>query len=408
MPRKNPLGIAGLTRDGARYVFRYRYRGEGGKAVTYKRRLPAGTPAEAAKAWARKTIGEIQAGTFVAPAEQRERDATEREARKPLSEVCDAYLERVRADGMEDAADDRAYHCARLCAVLGAASALDDINALTLARLKKTIRDGGVTNSTINRHLATLKHLVRFAHRAGWATASTLELVRSEKLLKEPPGRVRELSQDERERLQTTLDTMGASRDADAQRTRMLVLTAWLSGMRQGEVRTLRRSRVDLARGEIPLTRTKSNKSRTVWLPDELVAALRVYFERFPGEVLFPGRAADVPMTESGTANAWLRVRQAAALKDFRYHDLRHDFATQLRRQGVGLDHIAKLLGHSTLQMSARYAHVGQDELRRDVAGLTTAGARMARPGPTAGPTMASADAGPTAKVLPLREGRRG
>lgn len=423
MPRKNALGIAGLTRDGARYVFRYRYRDHDGKSVTYKRRLPAGTPAEAAKAWARKTIGEIQAGTFVPPAEQRERETTEREARKPLSEVCTAYLEKLRADGLEKAAHDRAYHCGKLRAVLGDDVALDEVNALVLARLKKTIREGGVSNSTINRHLATLKHLVRFANRAGWATAATLELVRSEKLLKEPPGRLRELSADERERLRNTLDTMAASGSVTDLRARMFVLVAWLSGMRQGEVRTLRRAQVDLARHEIRLTKTKTNRTRIVRLPDVLVEALRVYLERFGEDVLFPGRdelgaaPGSTPLSVPGATKAWLRVRGAAELGDFHYHDLRHDFATQVRRRGVGLDHIAKLLGHSTLQMSARYAHVGEDELRGDVFDLTTEGAGKARLGPTPGPTKSASstaqDAGKSAvgatagaTVLPLRRKR--
>jgi len=378
MPRKNALGIAGLSKDGTRYLFDYRYRDTSGRAARYKRRFPEGTPAEAAKAWARRTIGEIQAGTFVAPTEQREREVVEREARKPLAEVCAAYLERVRADGMVQAAHDRKSHCARLIEVFGAESALDGLNALSLARLKKAIRARGAADSTINRHLQVLKHLVGFAHRAGWATAATLELVRSEKLLREPPGRVRELSDGERARLRAVLEKLQESPSMPAQRARMFVLVAWLSGMRQGEVRTLRRSQIDLARLEIRLTRTKSNRTRIVRLPEALAGALREYVARFPGDVLFPGRDPLEPMSVPGATKSWLRVREAAELGDFHYHDLRHDFATQVRRSGVGLDHIAKLLGHSTLQMSARYAHVGESELQAAVSGLTTEGAKRA------------------------------
>lgn len=379
MPRTNPTGVAGLSRDGARYVFDYRYRDASGRAARYKRRLPLGTPGEAAKAWARKTIGDIHAGTFVAPATQRARDTAQREARKPLGDIVTAYLEKLRADGMERAARDRESHCRRLVEVFDTSSALDDLNALSLARLKKAIRERGAADSTINRCLATLKHLVVFAHRSGWATASTRDLVRSERLLKEPPGRARELSALERERLRAVLEELSASSSVPAQRARMFVLIAWLSGMRQGEVRTLRREQIDLARREIRLTRTKSNRSRIVRLAGELVDALRVYLKRFEGAVLFPGRSADEPMSVPGATKAWLRVREAAALGDFHYHDLRHDFATQVRRSGVGLDHIAELLGHSTLQMSARYAHVGASELQAAVANLTTAGTKPAK-----------------------------
>jgi integrase len=57
------------------------------------------------------------------------------------------------------------------------------------------------------------------------------------------------------------------------------------------------------------------------------------------------------------------RAVKKAGLMDFRLHDLRHSFATVLRSKGYGLDLIAKLLGHSDLRMTQRYAHVGDDLL---------------------------------------------
>jgi integrase len=52
-----------------------------------------------------------------------------------------------------------------------------------------------------------------------------------------------------------------------------------------------------------------------------------------------------------------------AKIANLRFHDLRHDFATKLRRRGIGLDVIRDLLGHSTLAMAQRYAHIGRDDL---------------------------------------------
>jgi integrase len=59
----------------------------------------------------------------------------------------------------------------------------------------------------------------------------------------------------------------------------------------------------------------------------------------------------------------WRRVREALGLADFRLHDLRHTYATKLVRKGVPLIDVSKLLGHSTLRMTLRYAFLALDEL---------------------------------------------
>ncbi len=56
------------------------------------------------------------------------------------------------------------------------------------------------------------------------------------------------------------------------------------------------------------------------------------------------------------------------------FHDLRHDFATPVRRAGGGIDAIARLLGHSTLAMATRYAHIEDPTLRASVRGVLAPG----------------------------------
>ena len=58
------------------------------------------------------------------------------------------------------------------------------------------------------------------------------------------------------------------------------------------------------------------------------------------------------------------RATERAGIEDLRFRDLRHDFATRLRRRGVGLDIIGKLLGHSSLGVTGRYAHLEMETLR--------------------------------------------
>jgi integrase len=80
---------------------------------------------------------------------------------------------------------------------------------------------------------------------------------------------------------------------------------------------------------------------------------------------------------------------RALGITNLRFHDLRHDFATRVRRKGVGLDAIAKLLGHTTLAMTQRYAHLGMDTLRDAVADLDIDGSMTAPAKPTS-PTGAT------------------
>ena len=76
------------------------------------------------------------------------------------------------------------------------------------------------------------------------------------------------------------------------------------------------------------------------------------------------------PYSVGDVSSNFAKPAKRAGIEDFHFHDLRHDFATQVRRRGTGLDVIAKLLGHSSLAMARRYAHVGDAELVNAVAGL--------------------------------------
>ncbi len=69
------------------------------------------------------------------------------------------------------------------------------------------------------------------------------------------------------------------------------------------------------------------------------------------------------PYTRHGFGCMFRRAVKKAEIEDFRFHDTRHDFASRVRRDGVGLDIIANLLGHSSLEMANRYAHVGNEQM---------------------------------------------
>ena len=124
---------------------------------------------------------------------------------------------------------------------------LDDLHPLLIERFK---RDRAAARATTNRALTMLKHLCHLAVQWGWMSSTKAQLIRSVKLMREPAGRVRYLTADEQERLAKSLPVG----------IRPLVVTALMSGMRLGEIVTLRKSAVDLPGRLVTLVRTKSNK----------------------------------------------------------------------------------------------------------------------------------------------------
>jgi integrase len=146
-----------------------------------------------------------------------------------------------------------------------------------------------------------------------------------------------------------------------------LVMFLALSGMRLGEVRELRWGAVDLAAGRITVTRSKTGKSRTVPIVDELRAALLAEL----GATKWSGMEHAVFASSVGTAFSVkpFRIALTAALKVCGFqgvtiHDLRHT-ARSWMDQHLSVREAMAVLGHSTPQMSMHYAHVEADEIQR-------------------------------------------
>lgn len=141
-----------------------------------------------------------------------------------------------------------------------------------------------------------------------------------------------------------------------------------LTGMRRGEILNLRKANVDLVANQIRVTRTKSNKARFIPIHESLVPILQAAITRSSTEYVFTNAHGRPFSHRIGVA--FRRATRKLGIEDLRFHDLRHDFATKLRRNGMGLDLIAALLGHTTLAMTQRYAHLGRDDLRAAVSQL--------------------------------------
>lgn len=184
--------------------------------------------------------------------------------------------------------------------------------------------------------------------------------------------RERFLSPAELKRLGEVLGEMAAERiehPSAVIAVRMLVLT----GCRLNEIMKLRWEHVDLQAGVLRLPDSKTG-AKTVQLGqaalDVLAAISPQIFNPYVIAGTLPGKSL------SDLQPFWRRVRARAGLKDVRIHDLRHTFASVAVAAGQGLPMIGKLLGHSQVQTTARYAHLAGHPVRaaaNDVAGAIAA-----------------------------------
>lgn len=279
---------------------------------------------------------------------------------RTLAKVAQEYLDFKRAKGKKSLENDEIF-IGRFKEFFGADTAIAEITAQQIARydshrLAQASRlKRPISPASVNRELATLRHLLRLAEEWGYiAKAPRIRLAR------EPEGRLRFLSEAEASRL---LTACGESKNPYL---KAIVTAALHTGMRRGEILGLTWERVDFARGVLLLDRTKSGRRREVPMNRAVYDALSA-LPTEPREGLLFHRGG----------SAWGAIRTAfetactrARLDDFRFHDLRHTCASWLIMRGRSLKEVQELLGHQTFAMTLRYAHLSPDRLRDAVASL--------------------------------------
>jgi len=227
----------------------------------------------------------------------------------------------------------------------------DRISHWRTEQLGRVSRQTGelVSPPSINRPLALLRHLLKRA-ATEWNILPSAPVVRLER---ERQGRLRWATPEEATRL---LAACAQSGNTDLLH---VVTVALYTGARQSEILRLTWDRVDRTRGVIQLEVTKSGKRREVPYPSQVEAV----FARRPraGETVFRARRWD------SYRSAWERALRVARVEDFKFHDLRHTYASWLVQRGRPLVEVKDLLGHATLTMTLRYAHLAPEHLREAV-----------------------------------------
>jgi len=211
------------------------------------------------------------------------------------------------------------------------------------------------TGPAVNRYHAALSACLAFAvKRLQWLERNPCELVAKSK---ENTGRVRFLSDDERQRL---LEACRPHAELY-----LAVLLALTTGARQAEIMGLRWGQIDFRRKVITLHETKNRDRRAIPLVGEAFTLLeeRAKVRHLKEDRVFPPTAKAKKAKYLDLRQPWEGALQAAGIADFRWHDLRHTAASYLAMSGVSLVEIAKVLGHRTLQMVARYSHLSEGHI---------------------------------------------
>ena len=220
----------------------------------------------------------------------------------------------------------------------------------------------------MNREMSCLHHL--FAKGVEWELLEQNPLKKGKSLLtKENNKRLRFLSHDELQKL------LAAASD----HLKEIIICAVNSGMRRGEVLSLKWNQI--RNGFIYLQKTKTDESQQIPINDTLAELFGKIKKQNPNSCyVFKYRAGD-GIKEVGNLkvltfkdtpiknvkHSFNTALKKAEIDDFRFHDLRHTFASHLLMNGASLKDVQELLGHKTIEMTMRYAHLSQEHKRNAV-----------------------------------------
>ena len=243
----------------------------------------------------------------------------------------------------------------------------------------------GIAPATVQRDLNYLASALTRAVKLGHLAANPVRRIERPRIDRTP--KVRYLNPAEEKRLREALrerdaETRAARDSANRWRRERkqdplpplpyfgdhltpAVLLSMNTGLRRGELLALRWTNVDMKGRQITIegSTAKAGQTRHIPLNAEALDVLKKWKEQAPaGERLFP--------IDTSFKTAWAKLLERAHITGFRWHDLRHHFASRLVQAGVALNTVRELLGHGSMAMTLRYAHLAPDQKREAVARL--------------------------------------
>ncbi|WDH33900.1 site-specific integrase [Pseudomonas chlororaphis] len=257
---------------------------------------------------------------------------------------------------------------------------LDAITGRDLDQIRTGWMQSGNKPSTVNRKMGSISGVLSRAVEWEYIEAHPLERLKALKV--DSMGLVRYLDADETKRLREALDTRQDEARAERETANQwradrgkelmpsllqvtftdhlkpMVLVSLNTGMRRGELFDLKWSSVNFHTKTITAAgaTTKTSDTRHIPMNKETLGVLKDWKKQAgKSQYVFPsqagGRLEDVK-------SAWLKLLERANIEGFRWHDMRHDFASRLVMAGVPLNTVRDLLGHADIKMTLRYAHL--------------------------------------------------
>ena len=333
------------------YRVKVRLKGHPAQSATFERKSDA-------RRWAAATETAIREGRHF---------KTSMAKRKSLSDAIDRYITEVLPRKPKSANKQEAQ-LRWWKSKIGERSLADTTASLISETRTSLIKEPSPngnrrTPATVNRYTAALSHVLTMAYKE-WEWINENPCSKLTKI-PEPRGRVRFLNDDERKRL---LDECKHSRSSHLY---PIVVLALSTGARLGEITSLTWEQIDFSRGQIILHETKNNERRVLPLTGhakDLLFKWKEVNERDDTPLLFPNtRHPEIPID---IRSPWNTAVEKAKIDDFRFHDLRHSAASYLAMNGASLAEIAEILGHKTLQMVKRYAHLSEAHTSSVVASM--------------------------------------
>ncbi len=219
-------------------------------------------------------------------------------------------------------------------------------NTLLVEQFQTDNISKGLKASTINRKINVFKHMFTKAVDWNMVESETLKRVRKCKMLPDNSRRLRYLSKEECQELINSCDP----------HLKPIVITALNTGMRRGEILSLKWDNVDLRHGFILLDITKNGERREIPINDTLKQTFQGLTRRLDTSYVFYDNDTCKPY--QNVKRSFKTACRRAKIHDFRFHDMRHTFASHLVMAGVDITTVKELLGHKTLTMTLRYSHL--------------------------------------------------
>lgn len=273
-----------------------------------------------------------------------------------LAEVWDKYLPWAK-EHKKSWKDDEYYYHKHIEPRFGP-KALSDISAFDIEKMKTDLKKGlsvrgrPFATQTIKHQVVIIRRLFNLARK--WNLYEGKNPVDSVSMPKVDNQKTEMLSDDEAQRLLDTLENWPCRESA------AFVAFAMFTGLRRGELFRLAWNDVDFERGSVTLRNPKGGKTTTISVSTQALDT--IWDLPVTCDLVFPGKGG---MTRYDFKGPWQRIRKAAGLPaDFRFHGLRHHFASMLVSSGIDLTVVRELLTHKDMTTTQRYAHLRPDAVR--------------------------------------------